>query len=199
MIEQWNDNHTGWALFSEDMKMRYRLARSLVDDRRLIRSDGTVISEIRASGMDFPMRVVFLMLNPSTADAFDDDRTVAKCSLFARSWGAHIIEVVNLFALRSTDPSALRKCAAGYRGDDASNNAAITAGACRGAAFVIGAYGKHGLLGERCFHVHAMLRDFFAAHPGSRPMFRCLGTNNDGTPRHPLYLKNDTQLQEWNP
>jgi len=49
----------------------------------------------------------FVMLNPSTADANSDDATIRKCMGFADAWGLGGIWVVNLFALRSTNPYGL--------------------------------------------------------------------------------------------
>ena len=52
--------------------------------------------------------VAFVMLNPSTADVMQNDPTVRRCMGYTAAWGFDTLHVLNLFALRATDPAALR-------------------------------------------------------------------------------------------
>ena len=152
--------------------MRYRLARAI--------TSGALDQGIGMIGDLAPgrRRVVFVMLNPSTADAFKPDPTVSRCREFARRWDADVLEVVNLFALRSTDPAELYNHERGHAGDDYDNDAAIVQ-ACIGAQLVIAAWGKHGLLHGRALDVCKLLhRRGIETHT--------LGFNLCGTPKHPL-------------
>lgn len=56
--------------------------------------------------------LIFIMLNPSTADGEQDDPTIRKCVGFADRMGYGGIEILNLFAYRATKPADLK--AAGY-------------------------------------------------------------------------------------
>ena len=84
--------------------------------------------------------VAFIMLNPSTASEAQDDPTIARCAAIARALGAGGITVVNLFALRATDPRVLRDAPEPV---GPLNDAAILS-ACSGASRVICAWGTHG-------------------------------------------------------
>lgn len=125
--------------------------------------------------------LVFLMLNPSTANEVENDPTVERCQRRAFEMGYGGLTVVNIFAFRSTDPGAL------YVETDPvgpDNDAAILEAAATGAGMLICAWGGHGLYRDRGADV---LRNLRAA--GVRPY--CLALNKDGTPRHPLYCSYD--------
>lgn len=62
----------------------------------------------RAWDRSFPA-AVFVCLNPSIADATLDDPTLRKCVGFARRWGCGHLVLVNLFALRATDPREMKR------------------------------------------------------------------------------------------
>ena len=51
------------------------------------------------------------MLNPNSADASLNDPTITRCINFAKSWGYGRLEVVNLFAYRTSKPSLLKQAA----------------------------------------------------------------------------------------
>jgi len=132
-------------------------------------------------------RDVWIMLNPSTADAELDDPTVRRCISFSRSWGAGAISVVNLFALRATNPDELLRHPdpIGSSNDGAIAKAVSVARAHDGR--VLAAWGGHAMAGHRGLHV----RDLVGG-----PL-QCLGTTRSGNPRHPLYVRGSTELAPW--
>lgn len=122
---------------------------------------------------------VFVMLNPSTADAFVPDPTVRRCQSFARAWGAGGLVVLNAFGLRSTDPAALRSHPDPVGPDNDAAIAAVLSWYDK--CFVVVAWGVHATLGGRNRAVLELLRV-----KGVEP--KCLAVTADGHPRHPLYL-----------
>ncbi len=123
--------------------------------------------------------VVFVMLNPSTADHQADDPTIRRCLGFARAWGYDALVVVNLFAWRATEPAQLpaeRELAVGPEAD------AHLLEAARSTDLVVCAWGVHGVRFGRDQEVLGLLRG-----AGVEPM--CVGVSKEGHPRHPLYVR----------
>lgn len=136
--------------------------------------------------------LVFIMLNPSTADDHLDDPTIRRCIGFARSHGYGEMQVLNLFALRATDPKVLisvaeQDLAAAIGKRDLMELLPDHADVC--AAW--GATVKHPALEARAT---AVARQLYA-----RGGLSCLGVTKDGHPRHPLYLSNNARLSCWKP
>ncbi len=178
MIDSYSHDGLGWARFSSDLTKRYRLARSL-DGRELLVVDNLVHAF---------KRVTFLMLNPSTADAFVLDPTIRRCKAFALAWGADVLEVVNLFAVRSTDPKKLREPGVDLGIDEIADEEIWLA--CRDAALVVAAWGNHGWIEARGEIVTRRLRD-------AGTQLHHLGLTKERRPKHPLYLKATTKLEAW--
>ena len=149
----------GWAHFSDDKKYRYLLGRRIGDS---------------------PRRLLFIMLNPATADESQNDRTITRCVNFARDWRFGIMEVVNLFAYRTPYVAELRKAddPIGAKNDEWIENALSAADK------VILAWGNHGAYRNRSCEVKRMAVE--AAQPYH------LGLNKTGEPKHPLYLPAST-------
>jgi hypothetical protein len=122
--------------------------------------------------------VLFVMMNPSTADPYVDDPTVAKCQRYARSWGFGTLWVGNTFAYRATNQKQLMLVAdpVGPRNDEWLLKMAEQAG------MIVLAYGKpHKQLCQRGKDVATLLR-------GAGHKLHALKLCKDGTPSHPLYL-----------
>lgn len=154
-----------FAVFSGDRRYRYVLWRNLWPN-------------VPAK----PARTCcFVLLNPSTADELTDDPTIRRCIAFARSWGDERLLVVNLFALRSTDPAGL------VAADDPigpANDRWIRI-AAQSATRVVVAWGHHGAWRARGDQVLELL---------PRPLYR-FGITANGQPRHPLYLRGTSPLE----
>lgn len=128
-------------------------------------------------------RCCWVMLNPSTADASVDDPTIRRCIGFSKAWGFNGLVVVNLFALRATDPRELAKAHApvGHMNLDYIEDWITSSGtvvAAWGGSYP-NAYARH------IREVADLLREHKAL---------CLGKIGSGEPRHPLYVKGDTAL-----
>lgn len=124
-------------------------------------------------------KVGFVMLNPSRADSLVDDPTIRRCIGFAHTWGFGGLEVVNLFAYRTTNPVELGRVADPVGGE---NNFYLISLQKRVEQIVL-AWGNGGSLQGRDRTALTLL---------SEQSLYCLGLTQTGQPRHPLYLRRDT-------
>lgn len=128
--------------------------------------------------------VLWIMLNPSTANHERDDATLRKIQGFSRRWGYGALEVVNLFAYRATDPRNLFDIGdpIGPENDDWINRAIPEA------TMVMAAWGAHGNFFGRSIALRGML---------SHHHVLCLGKCASGEPKHPVRLGYDTVLEPF--
>lgn len=124
---------------------------------------------------------LWVMLNPSTADAFVLDPTIKRCVNFSKAWGFHALEVVNLFAFRATHPDDMIAAAdpIGPENDKAIFDAA------QSAARIVVAWGRHGRIRGRSQQVLDLLKP---------TRLYALGTCENDEPKHPLYVDGETPL-----
>ena len=149
------------AELSSDRRYRYRLSRLWADGPR----------------------VTFVMLNPSTADETADDPTLRRCLGFAKAWGYGGLEVVNLYALRATDPIEL------WKSDDPvgpENDRYLREAGASGAPLVA-AWGAHAK--------RARVQEVLSI-PGFDRL-TCLRVTKMGYPSHPLYLPKALKPVPW--
>ena len=134
--------------------------------------------------------VAWIMVNPSTADGETDDPTIRRVRSFSERIGAGWLIVGNKFAFRATDVNALKTAhdPVGPKNDD--HLRAIM----EEAQTVVVAWGPLAKLPK---HLRRRWRRVcFIADALGKPLM-CLGTAQDGHPRHPLMLAGDTPLIEW--
>lgn len=161
----------GDAVFSADGKHRQRMRRWL--------------------GEEFPQkRILFIGMNPSTADAMVDDPTCAREWNFARREGFAGMVKCNIGDYRATNPKALLEPGVVVCTED--NVAMIRAEAKLADVVVV----CHGKLNKPLAAAASVILPALVADGN---VLWCLGTNGDGSPKHPLYLRADTPLQPFSP
>lgn len=143
------------AILDENEEYRYSLTRSWDDSKG---------------------HVVFIMLNPSTADATEDDATIRRCINFAKNWGHGSLEVVNLFAYRTKNPDELKI----QQKPIGEENDKYIIDAANYADKIILAWGSHGTHIGRDKQVIELLGKY---------KLECLEKTKAGAPKHPLYVK----------
>lgn len=130
--------------------------------------------------------VLWIMLNPSVADAVIADATIRRCIGFSRKFGAHSLVVVNLFAYRTTDPKELLAA----KDPMGPRNLAVLAEAGQGSDVAVAAWGalpnELWMLAGRSLYIVKRMNGL-----------QCLGRTKSGAPKHPVRLPYEAVLQPW--
>lgn len=174
-----------WATFSECQTYRYALGRKWADGPAAL----------------------WVMLNPSTADASVDDATIRRIRGFSECWGFGSLVVANLFAFRTAYPAELATArdkgvdVVGPDNDDALRT--LLRGMERSGIVVFAwgnSFGKLGWFKSRIAAVRNVVKTAGAVRgivkeAGFVP--HCLGVTGSGEPKHPVRLPGNTPLTEW--
>ena len=148
----------------------------------VVSDDGIYRDVLTRAWAESPPACTFVMANPSTADASEDDPTIRKVLGFARRAGFNSVDVVNLFAFRATIIDDLPQDMARAVGGDLND----------------------GFILDYCQHrtVYVAWGSPAKLHPSLRPRIpavleilkqatddvRFLALNADGSPTHPARL-----------
>lgn len=175
----WAGLNKATAIIDPQEVYRYRLTRDLPtgDDRTM----------------------TFVMLNPSTANHEEDDATIRRCIGFTEREGIGNLEVVNLYSFRATSPKRLVSLARedpSWLSIDPVDRMVHHVAATRPRSVVVAAWGKRPSGMPKDFHEERVRRTADMLRPPGGTLL-CLGVNQDGSPKHPLYLKADAPLVPW--
>jgi len=130
--------------------------------------------------------IMWIGLNPSTADEQQLDPTLTRIRSFSQREGFDGFWMANLFGLRTPHPKVMM---ADPDPVGTGNDDALLAAATR-CDKIVAAWGAGGDFQERAAAVAQLL---------SGHKLWCLGTTQDGQPRHPLYVAGKTRLVRWKP
>lgn len=179
------------AVISSDLRYRYVLRREWRDMQhrhwRYLRDErGDILLDGTGERLGWPKSCVFIMLNPSTADGEEDDPTIRRCVGFAKREGYERLVVVNLFAYRATDPKEILGMNDEEDPIGPENRYHVESECGSDAGLIIGAWGGYGSYLRQAETVRGWI--------DPRHKLYCLGFTKSGFPRHPLYVRGDTEL-----
>ena len=169
-----------FCLFSKCRSYRWILKRELISGQKSI---------------------VFIGLNPSKASSVNNDRTLIRIVNFCSRWNYKNIYVINLFGLISKSPSNLSKSLDPV----GTNNDLITLNALEfwrkniNCDLWLG-WGEKGKLYRRDREVLKLIRDFSNSKSNEDNVSKrilSLGFSKNGSPRHPLYMPNESFLKPF--
>ena len=126
--------------------------------------------------------IMFIGLNPSTANETQNDPTILKCIQYCKRWGYGGFYITNLFAYRSSSPDILKKS---KKPIGLKNDYWILKTA-KSSEKIVACWGEHGAFKDRDQELKKQLSNLY-----------CLKTNKSGQPAHPLYLKSSLDLIKY--
>jgi len=126
--------------------------------------------------------IMFVGLNPSTANETKDDATIRRVKSMAASWGYGGVYMMNCFPFISTDPKGLVTSKSEYH-ESLLKQIGLS---CKDVVF---AWGDFDIV--RTTSRYLDLLEMF-------PHAKALHINKNGSPKHPLYCKSDIQLVNFN-
>ena len=129
--------------------------------------------ELRRAWNSSKPQIMFILLNPSTADDIEDDPTIKKCISYTKRLKGGSIVVCNIFSYRSTDPRLMKQ----HNDPVGPNNDYWIKKNAKESKLIIAGWGKHGSYLGRAEEICRML-----------PKMHCFKINKDGSPTHFLYL-----------
>jgi len=169
-----------FCLFSECRSYRWILKRELLSGKKT---------------------VVFIGLNPSKANSFNNDRTLVRIINFCSRWDYKNIYVINLFGLISKSPIQLSK----NKDPVGTNNNLITLKSLQfwqeniNCDLWLG-WGDKGQLYGRDREVIRLIKNRSNLKSNQNNYSRrvlSLGLSQKGNPRHPLYMPNESFLRPF--
>ena len=136
-------------------------------------------------------KVLFIMLNPSTADSHEDDLTTIRCVNFAKKWGYGGIMIGNIYPFRAKRPKDLRKWLKAYDGERpeaCENNMSHIGAMANEADITVCAWGCN----------HPEIPSFIDSLADEVPLYYLELCKDGRTPKHPLgNLSKDLKPKIW--
>ncbi len=132
-------------------------------------------------------RILFILLNPSTADGEEDDDTITTLINRSKNWGYGSIVVVNLYSYRATSPEELKEVPdpVGEETDEHILRAAEESDK------IVCAWGNNAE-DERAEEVVKLLQN-------RNHKLYCFETTNEGHPHHTRGISLGTKLKAFQP
>ena len=138
----------------------------------------------RIEGVGGDRKCLFIMLNPSTADEHNDDPTVRRCIAFSKRFNCSELIIENIFAYRATNPKELNSLSDPYGPHNGKAWLESFNKVKHHGGVVICAWGANPLVTSENTPDRYCGIDLY-----------CLGKNKNGSPKHPLYLKSNAELE----